>query len=130
MILEVFIDFFWVKIAVGFNLCANLTVRSSLNCWDQSITVGSSQDFKFDNLDISNIADISSIYPDIFRYISDISRYISDILPKNQTKARVCHRPDISTIYRSKTVILAIIDDITNFLPIFPSNDYRLPISC
>ena len=44
--------FFWVKIAVGwsknlcnliiavgFNFCANLTVRSSLNCWDQSITV-------------------------------------------------------------------------------------------
>ena len=47
--------FFWVKIvvgwlknicnliiAVGFNFCANLTVRSSLNRWDQSITVGSS----------------------------------------------------------------------------------------
>ena len=61
MILEVFIDFFFVKIvvgwsknlcnliiAVGFNFCANLTVRSSLNCWDQSRTVGSSWDFKSD----------------------------------------------------------------------------------
>ena len=55
MILEVFIDFFWVKITVrwsknicnliivvGFNFGANMTVRSSLNRWDQSITVGSS----------------------------------------------------------------------------------------
>ena len=46
---------FWVKItvgwsknicnliiAVGFNFVANMTVRSSLNHWDQSITVGSS----------------------------------------------------------------------------------------
>ena len=46
---------FWVKItvgwsknicnliiAVGFNFVANMTVRSSLNRWDQSITVGSS----------------------------------------------------------------------------------------
>ena len=45
--------FFWVKIVIGwskilykliiavrFNFCANLTVRSSLNRWDQSITVG------------------------------------------------------------------------------------------
>ena len=60
--------FFWVKIvvgwsknlrnliiAVGFNFRANLTVKSSLNCWDQSITVGSSQDFKLDSLDISPI---------------------------------------------------------------------------
>ena len=73
MILEVFIDFFlgqstrlMVKkyicnliIAVGFNFDANLTIKSSLNCWDQSITVGSSQDFKFDCLDTS------LIYPDI-----------------------------------------------------------------
>ena len=29
-------------IAVGFNFGANMTVRSSLNRWDQSITVGSS----------------------------------------------------------------------------------------
>ena len=55
MILEVFIDFFGVKItvewsknicnliiAVGFNFCANMTVRSSLNHSDQSITVRSS----------------------------------------------------------------------------------------
>ena len=55
MILEVFIDFFFVKIivrwsknicnliiAVGFNFGANMIVRSSLNRWDQSITVGSS----------------------------------------------------------------------------------------
>ena len=68
MILEVFIYFFGVKItvgwsknlcnliiAVGFNFCANLTVRSSLNCLDQFITVGSSQDFKFDHLNISPI---------------------------------------------------------------------------
>ena len=59
MILEVFIDFFGVKqaigwskylcnliLAVGFNFGENLTVKSFLNCWDQSITVGSSQDFK------------------------------------------------------------------------------------
>ena len=46
-------------IVVGFNFCANLTVRSSLNCWDQSITVGSSQDFKSYHLIIS------LIYPDI-----------------------------------------------------------------
>ena len=75
--------FFWVKIvvgwsknlfnliiAVGFNFCANLTVRSFLNCWDQSITVRSSQDFKSNHLNIS-------------RYILNISRYISDILSKN-----------------------------------------------
>ena len=50
--------FFWVKIAVGwsknlcnliiavgFNFCINLTVRSSLNYWYQSITVGLSQNF-------------------------------------------------------------------------------------
>ena len=69
MILEVFIDFFFCQnscwiikknlcnliITVGFNFCANLTVKSSLNCWDQSITVGSSQDFKSDHLDISSI---------------------------------------------------------------------------
>ena len=55
MILEVFIVFFLVKItvgwsknicnliiAVGFNFGANMTVRSSLNRSDQSITVGSS----------------------------------------------------------------------------------------
>ena len=55
MILEVFINFFGVKItvgwsknicnliiAVGFNFGANMTVRSSLNRSDKSITVGSS----------------------------------------------------------------------------------------
>ena len=63
MILEVFIDFFfffflviqdigWSKyicnliITVGFNFGENLIVRSSLNRWDQFITVGSSKDFK------------------------------------------------------------------------------------
>ena len=75
-------------IVVGFNFFANLTVRSSLNCWEQSITVGSSQDFKSDHLNISPIyPDISPIYhryiPIYRRYILDISRYISDILPKN-----------------------------------------------
>ena len=78
MILKVFIDFFlgqnrrWMVkknicnliIAIGFNFCANLTIRSSLNCWDQSITVGSSKDFKYDN---------SEIYP---RYIPIYPRYI------------------------------------------------------
>ena len=77
MILELFIDFFWVKIAVGwsknlcnliitvgFNFYANLAVKSSLNCWDQSITVGSSKDFKSDHLNISPIyPDISPIHP-------------------------------------------------------------------
>ena len=63
-------NIFNLIIAVGFNFCANMTVISSLNCWDQSITVGLSQDFK------SNHLDISPIY-------SDISRYISDILLKN-----------------------------------------------
>ena len=90
MILEVFIDFFFVKIAVGwsknlgnliiavgFNFCANLTVRSSLNRWDQFILVGLSQDFKSDHSDISSIySDISSIYSDISRYISIYPRYI------------------------------------------------------
>ena len=39
-----------------------------LNCCDQSITVGSSQDFKSGHLNISSIyLDISSIYPDISR---------------------------------------------------------------
>ena len=65
---DIYRYFFWVKIvigwsknlcnliiAVGFNFGANLTVRSSLNCWDQSIIVGSSQDFKSDRLDISLI---------------------------------------------------------------------------
>ena len=59
MILEVFIFFFGVKqvigwskyicnliITVGFNFGENLIVRYSLNCWDQFIIVGSSQDFK------------------------------------------------------------------------------------
>ena len=53
MILEVFIDFFRVKQAIGWSKCLcnliltvgfkfgeNLNVRSSLNRWDQSITVG------------------------------------------------------------------------------------------
>ena len=35
-------------LTVGFNFGENLTFRSSLNHWDQSITVGSSQDFKSD----------------------------------------------------------------------------------
>ena len=55
MILEVFIDFFRVKqaigwskyisnliLTIGFNFGENLIVRSSLNRWDQSIIVGSS----------------------------------------------------------------------------------------
>ena len=50
---------FILIIAVGFNFCANLTIKSSLNCWDQSITIRSSQDSKSYNLDIS------PIYPDI-----------------------------------------------------------------
>ena len=42
----------WLKnlcnliLAIGFNFGANMIIRSSLNSWDQSITVGSSQDFK------------------------------------------------------------------------------------
>ena len=64
--------FFWVKIAVGwsknlynltiaigFNFGTNLTVIYFLNRWDQSIIVGSSQDFK------SSCLDVSPIYPDI-----------------------------------------------------------------
>ena len=35
-------------ITIGFNFCANLIVRSSLNHLDQSITVGSSRNLKFD----------------------------------------------------------------------------------
>ena len=59
-------NLFNLIIAIGFNFCANMTVRSSLNCWDQSITVGSSQDFKSNHLDISLIyLDISPTYPDI-----------------------------------------------------------------
>ena len=86
--------FFWVKIAVGwsknlcnliiavgFNFCENLIVSYSLNCWDQSITIGSSQDFKSYHLNLSTIyLEISliysryiPIYPNIFHYISDIS---------------------------------------------------------
>ena len=34
-------------LTVGFNFGENMTIRSSLNRWDQSITVGSSRDFKF-----------------------------------------------------------------------------------
>ena len=91
MILEVFIEFFGIKIVVewsknlcnliivvGFNFCTNLTVRSSLNCWDQSITVGSSQDFKSDRLDISSIyPDISLIY---HQYIPIYLRYFTEKL--------------------------------------------------
>ena len=79
MSLEVFIDFFFVKIVVGWskNLCnliiavrfnfgANLTIKYSLNRWEQFITVISSQDFKSDRLNVSPIYPyISSIYPDI-----------------------------------------------------------------
>ena len=35
-------------LTIGFNFGANLTIRYSLNRWDQSITVGSSQDLKSD----------------------------------------------------------------------------------
>ena len=72
--------FFWVNIAVGlsknlcnliiavgFNFCVNRIVIYSLNCWDQSITAGSSQNFKSDNL---------NIFPIYRRYILYISRYI------------------------------------------------------
>ena len=46
-----------------FNFGANLTIRSTLNHWDQSITVGLNQDFKSDHLDISLIfSDISPIF--------------------------------------------------------------------
>ena len=80
-----------LNIAVGFNFFANLTVRSSLNCWEQSITVGSSQDFKSDHLNISPIyPDISPIY---HRYILDISLYIVDISSIY---------PDISPIFYRK----------------------------
>ena len=47
-----------------------ISIYRKLNCCDQSITVGSSQDFKSVHLNIS------LIYPDISRYILDISRYI------------------------------------------------------
>ena len=60
MILEVFIDFFGVKqairwlkylcnliLTVEFNFDENLIIRSSLNRWNQSKTVGSSQNFKY-----------------------------------------------------------------------------------
>ena len=63
MILRVFIDFFfWVKqvvgwsknpcnliLVIGFKFGTNLTVISSLNCWDQSIIVRSTWDFKYDH---------------------------------------------------------------------------------
>ena len=62
-------------IAVGFNFCANLTVRYSLNCWDQSITVGSSQDFKSDHLNVSPI----------------YRRYILDISPIFYRKIKLTH---------------------------------------
>ena len=79
--------FFWVKtvarwlknlcnliIAIRFNFCANLTVRSSLNCWDQSIIVGSSHNFKSDRLDISSIyLDILPINPRHIPIYLDIS---------------------------------------------------------
>ena len=114
MILKVFIDYFFVKIVVGwsknlcnliitvgFNFYANLTVRSSLNCKDQSITVGSSQDFKSDSFDIS---------PIFYRKIK---------------LTRVCATDPIFSRYIGRYIA-----DITDFFPIFPSNDYRLPILC
>ena len=48
-------------IVIGFNFDVNLTIRSSLNRWDQSITIGSSQDCKSDRL----YPNILSIYLDI-----------------------------------------------------------------
>ena len=62
-----------IIIAVGFNFCANLTIRFSLNRWDQLITVESIHAFKYDHLDIS------LIYLNIFRYISNISRFYKKI---------------------------------------------------
>ena len=41
-------NLFNLIIHVRFNYGANLTVRYSLNRWDQFITVGSNQDLKFD----------------------------------------------------------------------------------
>ena len=83
MILEIFIDFFFIKIVVGwsknicnliitvrFNFGANLTVRYFLNRCNQPIIVESSQDFKSYRLNIS------SIYSDLSLYIFYISRYI------------------------------------------------------
>ena len=65
-------------IAVGFNFCSNLTIISSLNCWDQSITIGLSQDFKSDHLNIYSIyPDISPIY---HRYIPIYLRYFTEKL--------------------------------------------------
>ena len=50
-------------------------IYRKLTCCDQSITVGSSQDFKSDHLNISPIYPyISSIYPDISSIYPDISR--------------------------------------------------------
>ena len=72
-------------IVVGINFGANLTVITFLNRWDQSITIGSSQDLKYDHLDMS-------------RYIAYISRYIPIYLryfTENLTNARVCHIPNI-----------------------------------
>ena len=82
-----------------------MIIRSSLNYCNQSIIIGSSQDFKFDNFDISLIyTDISTIYFDIshifYRKIKLTRAYITDpIFPRY-----ISPKP----IYQSKTNILAI----------------------
>ena len=147
MILEVFIYIFLGQITVGwsknicnliitvvFNFSANMTIKYSLNRWDQSITVGSSYDFKYDNFDIF------SIYPDMSRYIFDIFtdifdispifyryfRYISDILSifpiylryfeaKNHPCTRVFHKRNFIEI----SVRYLYIGEISAKFPIF-----------
>ena len=97
-------------IAVGFNFFANLTVRSSLNCWDQTITVGSSHDFKSDCLDISPIHR---------RYMSYISQYIFDILSKIKL-TRACATNPIFPLYIDpKPIYKRYIADIIDFFAYF-----------
>ena len=145
-------------IAVGFNFCANLTVRSFLNCWDQFITIRSSQDFKYDHLNISPIyPDISPIYPRYIPIYPDISpifyrkikltcacatdpifpRYIGPkpiyqryIGPKPIYRRYIAPKPIYRRYIAPKPIYRRYIADITDFLPIFPLNDYRLPILC
>ena len=74
-------------IAVGFNFCANLTVRSSLNCWDQFITVGSSQDFKSNRFFLLIFPSNDYRFPIscLTSPISDISANISNIFIPGRT---------------------------------------------
>ena len=127
MILEVFIDFFFVKITVGWSkyIC-NLIIVVGFNFGANMVILIY---FRYIPIYHRYISDILPIFPIYFRYFTDISdispifyryfRYISDILKQKISHARVCSTyrnfAEISVRYRYIGEISPIFLDFSRF---------------